>query len=601
MNKEISNEAFKFIPKNTVLSKNDKQVKDWRLDSNIILLYSKYNTLSALEEDYTRFVSMPMNLRIISDQMSLKIFNKKNKERYELLKSKFYSSEVIQDFKEYDPKMYNIDPIDRVFISRSVLDDKEYLNKLDRKEFLCSLQEEASDFDLNYHIDTIKENIESDHRSNNIFDDYGCQFPMYTPGNIKFLSKDYPNDSSYVSTADFTSKLNKVMIGDLKPYAKKYGKTYLDMIQKFKDNHLKKAQLICGWNPELPIMSDRRQYNVNKRLKHMANSIHIIDVSDYMHSQAITSFSMENEPIEDSCFVLCKLSENKQSIKKIYFATSYENDQIYRIGFTKDYQNAFKIESFKTFGPFDQFIIFEFNLEDNRLKNILEQAYAYSDRIEDVDIDSYNMGAFKIYLFNILKHLNLPIPKILYKVSEGTITDWRSNKDQYIKFKAYLNKKINAINPKLNNVSLEAVMTNEFPVEFNKDGDLLISKGKRINFEGEYSRTHLALKMYEKNKNITGMKYCICKLWYMNIILEEKIHDKKTSPSEIRILNKSRSKILNDINKYSDIILKIDRDFDIIKTYQDSPFNSDKIRLSNYTLNHSYEWIKKLLTFKNYI
>ena len=94
------------------------------------------------------------------------------------------------------------------------------------------------------------------------------------------------------------------------------------------------------------------------------------------------------------------------------------------------------------------------------------------------------------------------------------------------------------------------------------------------------------------------MKYCICKLWYLNTKLEEKIHDKKTTIVEKKKAEKARSKIVNDITKYSQIVLKKDPNFDIIKSYQNSPFNDDKIRIPTSTLDHTIEWIKRILTFK---
>ena len=50
---------------------------------------------------------------------------------------------------------------------------------------------------------------------------------------------------------------------------------------------------------------------------------------------------------------------------------------------------------------------------------------------------------------------------------------------------------------------------------------------------------------------------------------------------------KARSKIVNDITKYSQIVLKKDPNFDIIKSYQNSPFNDDKIRIPTSTLDHT--------------
>ena len=104
--------------------------------------------------------------------------------------------------------------------------------------------------------------------------------------------------------------------------------------------------------------------------------------------------------------------------------------------------------------------------------------------------------------------------------------------------------------------------------------------------------------MYEESNNIVGMKYCICKLWYLNIILEDKIHDKNTNSKTKESCVKSRAKIMNDIKKYTPIVLKHDPNFDILKTYQNSPFNNDKIVIKSTTLFYIYKLIKRNFSFK---
>lgn len=42
-----------------------KQVKDWRLDSNIVLLYPKYENISGLEMDWDNFIAMNKNCKMI--------------------------------------------------------------------------------------------------------------------------------------------------------------------------------------------------------------------------------------------------------------------------------------------------------------------------------------------------------------------------------------------------------------------------------------------------------------------------------------------------------------------------------------------------------
>lgn len=611
-NNDPFNEAFRIKNSNADLSEQDKQVKDWRLGSNIILLYSSYKRLNDLETDYNCFLKMPYSQQEDSDDISVRIFGKKNKERYEDMRHQFYSAEVVKDYVEYDPRFYNIDPIDRVFLMRHLIDDKMFLQRIDRKEFLCNLQEDASDFDLNYHADIIKEDLESEYRSNNIFTDYDCQCPMLlTPEAVKWLSTNSDGSPKYgktdVLSYDFWQKWNQYIIGkDMISYAEKYGHSYADIIQALQNKDDKQGQIELGWVPGISITSDKLskiQNHMRIYMNQIIDHVHIINVMDYFDSLSGSDQNISPEyELVDSYFLFCELDRDGRYIIRLYlvptineveYTTEIEIDQYGKVHAHIKNMNALPQST--------QFIVFEIPKYDI-LQYIEKMTKEESINRDFARIDINNTGALKLYLNAIIVELyrkykiDIPIHLFLYKLYIGTYKEWFSLNHRYKYFRYYLDKKMMKIPFKSS--MLEAVMTNEFPVEFTKDGDLLISKGRRINFEGEYSRTHLALKMYEKNKNTTGMKYCICKLWYMNILLEEKIHDRKTKPTEIKNLNKARSKILNDINKYSEIVLKEEPDFDIIKTYQDSPFNNDKIKFSNYTLGHAYDWIKKLLTFK---
>ena len=97
----------------------------------------------------------------------------------------------------------------------------------------------------------------------------------------------------------------------------------------------------------------------------------------------------------------------------------------------------------------------------------------------------------------------------------------------------------------------------------------------------------------EPGKDVqVGIKY------QNDIILEDKIHDKKTDVKTKESCMRSRAKIMNDIKKYTPIILKHDPHFDILKTYQNSPFNNDKVVIKSSTLFYIYKLIKRNFTFK---
>ena len=99
---------------------------------------------------------------------------------------------------------------------------------------------------------------------------------------------------------------------------------------------------------------------------------------------------------------------------------------------------------------------------------------------------------------------------------------------------------------------------------------------------------------YAKSKSVDGMEYCMTKLWYMNILLEDMIHDTKDSKEKSK-LNKVRAKVMNDIKTYMPKILESDPQFDILKAYNDSPFADNKIKIRNSTIRYTIDAVKRLL------
>ncbi|MGL5749325.1 MAG: hypothetical protein ACRCXT_02270 [Paraclostridium sp.] len=134
----------------------------------------------------------------------------------------------------------------------------------------------------------------------------------------------------------------------------------------------------------------------------------------------------------------------------------------------------------------------------------------------------------------------------------------------------------------------------EFPVQFDNDGNLLITKISKIGFDEEYSKSHKLLKIYEDSNNIEGMKYELSKLWFMNICIEKKLYS-NIQDNEKNNLHKSRARILNDFNKYLKIITSIDNTFNFYEYYDNSPFSDATIKINSSTIKHSRLLLKDLI------
>jgi hypothetical protein len=614
------------------LSSEDKQVKEYRLDSNLILLYSDYETISDLENDYTNFLNMDDALRHVSDDESIRIFGKDNRERYDEILHKLYSkpdpiyNTVIQSYIPPDPKVI-IDPLDNLFIAREMAKDPDYIKNISRNYFLTNIQENNSIFDINMDREEISNIIESELQSENIWDDSRVVFPALEYNFIKEHLDDNIND---LETKKWRNAYFNLMVGSNEEYVKLtefWKNTIIDLYEKLQQAisledkpHIKiftNNLIAFGWNPAIrPSDSniDKASELTREQIKTVLKKYEFYDLTklDPVNTDSVP----DNADTKIVPFLYIMAIKKNNNYVKFLFSKDKDFSNFIEISILDGHEYPI-ISHIKSSlevyidESIDVFVIpgcWDNDNEYNSDSNIMNrfENMANSDNLPNIGsnykLNVDNKGGFKLFLHTIFNYCVMwPYLKssinYIYKIYDGNVKSYINNpedREQNLKVLYLLKIKCN------NAVTgLSESTTNEFPVEFDKDGNLLINKGKNLDFEGEYSRTHLALKLYETNINIVGMKYCLCKLWYLNIVLEDKIHDSKTDKSKVKEYYKSRAKIMNDIKKYTPIILKKDPNFDILKTYQNSPFNNERITIKSSTMFYLYETIKKLLTFKD--
>lgn len=134
----------------------------------------------------------------------------------------------------------------------------------------------------------------------------------------------------------------------------------------------------------------------------------------------------------------------------------------------------------------------------------------------------------------------------------------------------------------------------EFPLEFTREGDLIIKNLSKLDYQQEYQKSHKLLLSYEKTNALEGMKYEISKLWLLNTELERKIYDPKESKKK-RDYTLIRARILNDFNKYLKFINKQEKDFNFIQYYNHTPFSDASIKITGATLFHTGQIIKQTI------
>lgn len=241
---------------------------------------------------------------------------------------------------------------------------------------------------------------------------------------------------------------------------------------------------------------------------------------------------------------------------------------------------------------------------DNTLSMVCSNFVDYMMKIGDIDA---TRGAFStIHPGRLRRAIARSKRRRYYNIYKGTIEKYNGNKVKLFLstvLKGGILESIEAENldkemkdifkemiaPYIDMVPIEEA---DFPVQFSKDGDLLIYK-KDLDFEKEYNHSHMLLKQYEEANNLDGIKYELAKLWYMNILLEDKI--KSSKGNDKKEYTKIRTKILNDFNRYLKIVLKEDKQFNFNRYYKNTPYGDDRVRIRNSTLKYGLRNIKRLV------
>jgi len=446
------------------------------------------------------------------------------------------------------------------------------------------------------------------------------------------------NDEDYTSQSTWAETVRKLY------------SNYKDIKESgdtFAINNRKQSILDLGWNPEIEFNESNRIYadnRINSILKEQYSRYRIIDVEE-----SISLF--KEEANEDYLGALRQVAVrpvyivffNSKTIfnklvrtmtKSVYshvaisftpsLKTMYSFDAK-RGGFSAEYMKDYiksgevkAIQVFCTFIDADKYEILQSRIHEySRNKKKLGYSFInlitipfkinYIDSSKQV-CSQFVDGMLKLIDLDITHRnsnmispgqLNKSLKKYkgdMYKIYTGAPAKY--NPDRIIAFmnriaSTVINVESEVLRPFLTISAIKEAK--EFPVQFTDDGDLLISKGKDLDFEGEYSRCHMALVQYDKAKNAEAMKYCLCKLWYMNIVLEEKIHDDKSDKDKIKEYHKARAKILNDLNGYMTKVQKLDKDFDMLKVYKESPFDNSEIKIRRSTLIYTIDLFKRLI------
>lgn len=177
----------------------------------------------------------------------------------------------------------------------------------------------------------------------------------------------------------------------------------------------------------------------------------------------------------------------------------------------------------------------------------------------------------------------------VFNVFEGKIKDYDPKK---------VDKRVKVMHKDIGLAVESTIQEADFPIQFNKDGDLLIKHVKVMkpnDYETEFARSHKILKAAEKSNNLESMKYELAKLWFLNLSIENKLNNRVPKVKNREDYHKARSKILNDYTKYLEYIQKKDKDFVFGDYYSNSEFNIYETKINRNTLDNGIGILKQIV------
>ena len=626
----------------------EREVRKWREGRGFVLLYPHYPDETTLDKDWADFNNMHLEERRRSDWKSIELFGFRNKDRYEKMKHEFLKRNSLKKPEPTDdlyPKQKEA-PSEVIVapVSESMLMKPEtIIDKI--------ISESAQESIIN--------SIRSINRVNYGGTPFFTAPEMQYMGTSYSKSPRYSKTPTITSLngiknsdwwKNYSDTLNGWNGNTLTNYSdwKRTIKQLSDKLQSCNEleeqMNIKQALLDFGWNPSVACTEAnfrRATKRVNSIMSESVKHITIIDITESVNR----SFVVRENDTESSMAV----PESQHPLFIVFYNSKTQFNKLTRIFDNSIYShvgisltpNLSKIYSFSgehnglmvedvhaitDAKTIEVFVIYinasKKALIEKNIQHMLVQRFQYSflnlisiplkiDYVSNTKMVCSQFADFVLKLGDIdLTNLasNMVSPGTLHKEFKKKRKNRSIYKIYYGHPSKYDVQKVNAYVASLPSSVKESTnpIVNKYftfteakdvSIQFDEDGNLLIDKGTNLDFEAEYSKCHLAMKQYEKAGNIEGMKYGLCKLWYLNGLLEEKIHSTKDE-KERQKYYKVRAHILGDIHHYMAVVQKKDPNFDMLQAYEESPFSDDKVRIRRSTLLYTIDIIKRMVGIK---
>lgn len=405
---------------------DNNDIRRWRLSANLPLLYTDYETLSELEEDYGQYELLDLDLQMLTDDESMRLFGKDNPTRYKEMKHEFLIRPT-KELKEYKPEMIDkkptIDPINMIMMMRECA----YHKDSDWMKSYLSISEAYNPSQQYQNLvdnqDAIKEIVSKSIYESNLCSNLNYTFPMYTPDQIPEVESGELEDGTPYDT--WSKIYGEMLRGNRSKEFAYLGKNWFETITRLYSQYknvesdieregYKKKLLTLGWNVELMPVTAQNVERISNRMKEklmgIQSSIRLFDLSELNFPKIDYTDSMVN----GIYFVCIKVDG---VYKNIYVSNhAIGSGQIYLLAKYRTGTELIKVDHIpEYYGEFDIFFIPYENLTD----------YHIREREEDPNPTAETCGAtvgeFKLFLYS------LGIGGDVYKLFSGRAVDFDRN------------------------------------------------------------------------------------------------------------------------------------------------------------------------------
>jgi hypothetical protein len=137
----------------------------------------------------------------------------------------------------------------------------------------------------------------------------------------------------------------------------------------------------------------------------------------------------------------------------------------------------------------------------------------------------------------------------------------------------------------------------KFPVEFDKEGNLIIYKCStgNIDFDEEIDNSVTLLETYRNTNNEEGMKYELAKMWYIVAELEKRMKKRNVPVDEYNKLVRQRSVAMNVFKTNFKHMSSLDKNFNFAAYYNSTPFSDNGVKITNNTLRYGLAAMKRIV------